>query len=188
MKLLVFDNYDSFTYNLVHAFRNLGVNPTVVRNDEIAVEDASPYDKIVISPGPGIPEESGILLPLLARWKNEKPILGVCLGHQALAMAFGAGLYNLPDVYHGVATPITITDTSDYLFEGLDSGIEVGRYHSWAVDKATLPKEIVVTATDEAGIIMALRHRDLDIRGVQFHPESLLTPQGERMLYNWIRH
>ena len=187
MKVLLFDNYDSFTYNLVHAFRKLGVEADVRRNDKINVEDAAPYDKIVISPGPGIPEEAGILLPLLKRWSAYKPILGVCLGHQALAQNFGARLYNLPEVYHGVGDEIEIK-CDDYLFDGVDKHITVGRYHSWAVDADSVPSELEVTAVDKDGIIMALRHKTLDVRGVQFHPESILTPEGEKILENWLRH
>lgn len=185
MKLLVFDNYDSFTYNLVHAFRQLGVDPDVVRNDKMTVEDAAAYDKIVISPGPGIPEEAGILMPLLERWKTEKPILGVCLGHQAIAQSFGGSLYNMSDVFHGIEDKITIT-ADDYIFAGLPREITVGRYHSWAVENESLPSELEVTAVDRNGIIMALRHKEYDIRGMQFHPESIMTGSGLEILKNWL--
>ena len=188
MKLLVFDNYDSFTYNLVHAFRELGVDPDVIRNDRMSVEDAAPYDKIVISPGPGIPSESGILPELLKRWAPEKPILGVCLGHQAIGENFGATLKNLPEVYHGVATDVNII-ADDYIFEGLPETLKVGRYHSWVVDEENFPNdELEITARDQTGMIMAARHRRYDIHGVQFHPESILTPEGIKILENWIKH
>lgn len=187
MKLLVFDNYDSFTYNLVHAFRKFGIDPDVIRNDKMEVEDASVYDKIVISPGPGIPEEAGVLLPLIQRWKYEKPILGVCLGHQAIAECFGAELSNLSDVYHGIADEITIT-ADDYIFKGLGTKLLVGRYHSWCVSNNKFPQDLEITAIDDNGIIMALRHKTYDIRGVQFHPESILTPHGETILKNWLEH
>lgn len=188
MKVLVFDNYDSFTYNLVHAFRSLGLEPDVVRNDKINVEDASKYDKIVISPGPGIPSESGILPDLLKRWCGEKPILGVCLGHQAIGENYGARLKNLPEVFHGIATDIDIKK-EDYLFEGLDDKIKVGRYHSWVIDDKYFPSdELEILATDDTGMIMAVRHKKYDVRGVQFHPESILTPQGMKIIENWLKH
>lgn len=187
MKLVIIDNYDSFTYNLVHAFRCLGVEPDVFRNDKFDIDDLARYDKIVVSPGPGIPEEAGLLMPMLRRWIGSKPILGVCLGHQAIAEAVGAQLVNLPTVYHGLQDVISL-DESDYIFENLPQQIAVGRYHSWAVDNNRLPECIEVTATDSNGIIMALRHRDYDVRGLQFHPESVLTPQGNTILKNWLTH
>ncbi|MDE6543523.1 MAG: aminodeoxychorismate/anthranilate synthase component II [Muribaculaceae bacterium] len=189
MKLLVFDNYDSFTYNIVHALRQLGVNPDVRRNDAITLDEIDAYDKIIISPGPGIPEEAGLLMPMLERYASVKPILGVCLGHQAIGQHFGARLHNLTDVFHGVATPVVVTDTTDYLFDGLPTEIEVGRYHSWVVDRENFPSDqLEITAVDESGMIMAMRHRWLDIHGVQFHPESVLTPQGMKIIENWLRH
>lgn len=188
MKLLLFDNYDSFTYNIAHALRDLGVEPDVVRNDKISLDEVEKYDKIIISPGPGIPKEAGLLMSLLKRYAGKKPILGVCLGHQAIGENFGATLHNLPEVYHGVATPIKVVK-KDYLFEGLPEEFKVGRYHSWVVDNKNFPTdELEVTAIDENGMIMALRHKIYDIRGVQFHPESILTPEGERMIQNWLRH
>ena len=187
MRLLVFDNYDSFTYNLEHAFRELGVNPDVIRNDKMEVEDASKYDKMVISPGPGIPSEAGILPKLLKRWSKEKPILGVCLGHQAIGESWGASLLNLPEVYHGVATDIDVITKDDYLFKGLPGKIKVGRYHSWVIDEKNFPEnELEITARDDNGMIMGIRHKIYDIRGVQFHPESILTPMGLKILENWI--
>lgn len=184
----MFDNYDSFTYNIVHALRELGEEPDVIRNDQIDLDEVEKYDKIVISPGPGIPEESGLLMALLKRYAEKKPILGVCLGHQAIGENFGAKLQNLPEVYHGVATPISIIK-EDYLFEGLPKEIGVGRYHSWVVDKEGYPEdELEITAVDGNGMIMAQRHKKYDIRGVQFHPESVLTPEGIKIIGNWVRH
>jgi anthranilate synthase component 2 len=187
MRLLILDNYDSFTYNIVHAVRQLGVNPDVVRNDRISLPDFEQYDKIIISPGPGIPSEAGILTQFLAEYADRKPILGVCLGHQAIGERFGARLRNLDDVYHGIQTPINI-NVADYIFDGLDRRLPVGRYHSWIVDTADFPSVLEVTATDEEGNIMAMRHRQFDVRGVQFHPESILTPDGLRIFDNWLKH
>jgi anthranilate synthase component 2 len=186
MKILVFDNYDSFTYNLVHLVENItNQKVTVVRNDQIALEDVAGYDKIILSPGPGIPSEAGLLLPLIKEYASSKSILGVCLGHQAIGEAFGATLENLSTVFHGVATPIKI-DTTNYLFKGLGDTIEVGRYHSWAIASNDLPDILKVTATDENGLIMAIEHTSYDVCGVQFHPESVLTPNGETVIKNWI--
>lgn len=187
-RFLVFDNYDSFTYNIVHTLRQLGISPDVVRNDKIDLEDIEQYDKIVLSPGPGIPTEAGLLMPLLDRYASTKSILGVCLGHQAIGQHFGAKLRNLSKVYHGLQTPINITVNDDYLFDGLPQNINVGRYHSWVVDADGLPPELEITAADENGEIMALRHRKLDIRGVQFHPESILTPDGIKIIENWVKN
>ena len=186
MKILVFDNYDSFTYNIVHALRELGVEPDVIRNDKINLDEVEKYDKIIISPGPGIPEEAGLLMDLLKRYASKKPILGICLGHQAIGQNFGASLTNLPEVYHGVATPITVTK-EDYLFEGIPEEFEVGRYHSWVVDNKDFPSELEITAIDKNGMIMALRHKEYDIRGMQFHPESVLTPLGSKIIENWLK-
>ena len=186
MKILVFDNYDSFTYNLVHLVEKITHQKvTVVRNDQIALEDVVAYDKIILSPGPGIPSEAGLLLPLIKQYAASKPILGVCLGHQAIGEAFGATLENLSTVYHGVATPIKI-DNSNYLFSGLTETIEVGRYHSWVIANKNLPAVLKVTATDENGLIMAIEHESYDVCGVQFHPESVLTPNGEAIIKNWL--
>lgn len=187
MKLLIFDNYDSFTYNIAHAVRALGVEPDVRRNDRITLDEVDAYDKIIISPGPGIPSEAGILPQLLERYASEKPILGVCLGHQAIGERFGAKLRNLSTVYHGVQTPVHLT-ADDYIFAGMPSEFEVGRYHSWVVDKSSLPEELQVTAFSPDGEIMAMRHRVYDVRGVQFHPESILTPYGMTIIENWLRH
>lgn len=186
MKILIFDNYDSFTYNLVHLVKELGYTDVdVFRNDKIALEDVAKYDKIILSPGPGIPSEAGLLLPLIKEYANKKPILGVCLGHQAIGEAFGAQLKNLEDVYHGVATRINITQP-DYIFDTLGKELEVGRYHSWIVDNNGLPDCIEITATDNNGQIMALKHKEFDVHGVQFHPESVLTPAGEIIVKNFL--
>lgn len=187
MKILLLDNYDSFTYNIDHLLRELGVTPDVIRNDKISVEEVGKYDAIVISPGPGIPSEAGILPELLEKYSGIKPILGVCLGEQAIGERFGATLVNLPDVYHGIQSEISI-DNTDYLFNGLPDKIKVGRYHSWAIDPQKTGDEIEVTARSADGNIMAVRHKKYDIRGVQFHPESVLTPDGKKMLENWLDH
>lgn len=185
--ILIFDNYDSFTYNLVHLVKELGYTDVDVhRNDKISLADIAKYDKIILSPGPGIPSEAGLLLPLIKEYAGKKPILGVCLGHQAIGEAFGAKLTNLENVYHGVATQVDIVKP-DYLFDGLGSKIEVGRYHSWIVDPDGLPDCLEVTATDSKGQIMALRHKEYDIHGVQFHPESVLTPAGETIVKNFLK-
>ncbi|HOZ85330.1 MAG TPA: aminodeoxychorismate/anthranilate synthase component II [Niabella sp.] len=188
MKILVFDNYDSFTYNLVHLVEKiLHQKVEVFRNDQIALEKVKDYDKIILSPGPGIPEEAGLLLPLIKEYASSKSILGVCLGQQAIGEAFGGKLVNLSKVYHGIATDCTIIEPDRFLFEGLPAHIEVGRYHSWVVDKKDFPEELEITAVDDNDMIMALRHRTYDVRGVQFHPESVLTPMGEMIMKNWLK-
>ncbi|HEY4964982.1 MAG TPA: aminodeoxychorismate/anthranilate synthase component II, partial [Puia sp.] len=189
MKILVFDNYDSFTYNLVHLVEKIvGDTVDVFRNDQIPMDKVQAYDKIILSPGPGLPAEAGLLLPLIKQYGISKSILGVCLGHQAIGEAFGGKLTNLSKVYHGVATPIQIVPQSPLntrlnadLFNGLTDGFLAGRYHSWVIDPESFPKVLEVTARDANGHIMALRHRTLDILGVQFHPESVLTPDGEQI-------
>ena len=187
MKCLLFDNYDSFTYNLHHILLELGVDTDVRRNDKISLDEVDVYDKIVLSPGPGIPSEAGLLLPLIKRYAPTKSILGVCLGEQAIAEAFGAKLLNLDDVYHGVCSDIRVL-VKDPIFEGLDPGFRAGRYHSWVVSKEHLPECLEVTAIDaEEGYIMGIRHREYDVRGIQFHPESVLTPQGKTIIKNWTR-
>ncbi|MBI1341790.1 MAG: aminodeoxychorismate/anthranilate synthase component II [Terrimonas sp.] len=191
MKVLVFDNYDSFTYNLVHLVEKIThARVDVFRNDQIAMEAIRSYDKIILSPGPGIPEEAGLLLPLIREYASSKSILGVCLGHQAIGEAFGGTLVNLTTVYHGVATPIFVENKTvaarSGLFRGLPDEIEVGRYHSWVISDVDFPKELVITARDEGGMIMALQHTTYDVQGVQFHPESVLTPMGETILRNWL--
>ncbi|NIG57156.1 aminodeoxychorismate/anthranilate synthase component II [Chitinophaga sp. Cy-1792] len=187
MNILVFDNYDSFTYNLVHLVEKIiDGKVTVVRNDEIPLEKVNDYDKIILSPGPGIPEEAGLLLPLIKEYAPSKSIFGVCLGQQAIGQAFGASLINLKEVYHGVATNVKVVNNSGRIFKNLPEELEVGRYHSWVVDENTLPSELIVTAKDEEGFIMALQHEKYDVSGVQFHPESVLTPMGEQILRNWL--
>ncbi len=186
MKILVFDNYDSFTYNLVHAVKKLGFYDLEVhRNDQITLDEINRFDKIILSPGPGVPSESGILLDVIKRYAPSKSILGVCLGEQAIAEAFGGGLINLPEVHHGVSSEIEVIE-DDLLFDGLPAKLEVGRYHSWAAEKSSLPECLRITAVDGEGMIMALAHKEYDVRGVQFHPESVLTPEGEIMLKNWL--
>lgn len=187
MNILVFDNYDSFTYNLVHLVEKIiNGKVTVVRNDEIPLEKVNAYDKIILSPGPGIPEEAGLLLPLIKEYAPTKSIFGVCLGQQAIGQAFGASLTNLKEVYHGVATNINIIKEDGRLFKDLPKQILAGRYHSWVIDESTLPAELTITAKDEDGFIMALQHNKYDVSGVQFHPESVLTPQGEKIVRNWL--
>lgn len=187
MKILVFDNYDSFTYNLVHLVEKITHEKvSIFRNDQIALEDVKQYDKIILSPGPGIPVEAGLLLPLIKEYASSKSILGVCLGHQAIGEAFGGTLINLDTVYHGVATPIKINCKNSKILSGLGEEILVGRYHSWIVSDENFPSILEVTARDENGYIMGLQHKTLDVQGVQFHPESVLTPDGERMMRNWL--
>jgi anthranilate synthase component 2 len=186
MKLLVFDNYDSFTFNLVQLVENItGLPVAVYRNDQISLEQIEAYDKIILSPGPGLPEEAGLLLPLIRKYAPTKSILGVCLGHQAIGEVFGGKLINLKQVFHGVATPISVIREVP-LFKGMEAVFPVGRYHSWVVSRESFPEELEVTAEDEQGYIMALQHRSYDVTGVQFHPESVLTPQGEQILRNWL--
>jgi anthranilate synthase component II len=204
-KILVFDNYDSFTYNLVHLVEKIiHEKVDVYRNDQIALEKVKEFDKIILSPGPGIPEEAGLLLPLIKEYASSKSILGVCLGHQAIGQAFGGKLINLSSVFHGVATPVKVVkrqtsnvkddDVSRFiahvsrdLFENLPNELEVGRYHSWVVSKENFPGELEITAEDQNGMIMALQHKTYDVQGVQFHPESVLTPKGEDIMRNWLK-
>lgn len=217
MKILVFDNYDSFTYNLVHLVEKiLHQKVEVHRNDQIPLEEVKAYDKIILSPGPGIPEEAGLLLPLIKEYAASKSILGVCLGHQAIGQAFGGKLINLSTVYHGVATPVQLVNrekangkgqkakekqkvgasndashspltTHHSLFYGLPNEFEVGRYHSWVVSEEDFPQDLEITARDANNYIMALQHKTYDVQGVQFHPESVLTPRGEEILRNWLK-
>ena len=204
-RILVFDNYDSFTYNLVHLVEKLLHQKVEVhRNDQLPLEKVKEFDKIILSPGPGLPSEAGLLLPLIREYAASKPILGVCLGHQAIGEVFGATLVNLSTVYHGVATPIRILGEENgaqngvanggakgrpmrsALFEGLSSSFEAGRYHSWIVSDEGFPEELEVTARDDNGYIMGLQHKRFDVQGVQFHPESVLTPEGDRIMRNWL--
>lgn len=190
MKILVFDNYDSFTYNLVHLVGKILSQPVeVFRNDEISLEAIKNFDKIILSPGPGIPSEAGILLPLVKEYAATKSILGVCLGHQAIGEAFGGSLLNLDTVFHGVATKVTVEEgySGTGLFRDIPESFETGRYHSWIVNEDDFPADLEITARDENGYIMAMQHRRFDIRGVQFHPESVLTPLGEKLLFNWLK-
>lgn len=184
-KILILDNYDSFTYNIVHLVNELGVETDVFRNDRITVEEVGQYDRIILSPGPGLPCEAGILPELIRRYAPKKSILGICLGEQAIGECFGATLENLSEVYHGVHTPVQVI-AEEKMFEGLGDHFEVGRYHSWVVSRKSLPDCLTVTAEDAHGQIMALAHKTYDVRGVQFHPESIMTPQGKKMIANWL--
>jgi anthranilate synthase component 2 len=205
MKIVIIDNYDSFTYNLSHLVKELGAEVIVLRNDQFQLEELEQYSKIILSPGPGIPSEAGLLLDVIRTYAGRKPILGVCLGHQAIGEVFGAQLENLSDVFHGVATPCHIvqekeaagvtpaiegreetTRPIDPLFFGLDENITVGRYHSWVVARKGMPDCLEVTAVSDEGQIMALRHKEMNVRGIQFHPESVLTPDGKRIIQNWL--
>ena len=191
MNIGIIDNYDSFTYNLSHLVKELGADVTVLRNDKFQLQDLEPFDKIILSPGPGIPSEAGLLLDVIKHYASVKPILGVCLGHQAIAEAFGGSLINLTEVFHGVATEgsiLTLGQEKDYIFRGLPERITMGRYHSWVVNRDTLPECLQVTAESDEHQIMALRHKDYDIRGIQFHPESVLTPQGKDIIANWMNN
>lgn len=184
-KILVIDNYDSFTYNLVHYLEDLDCDVTVRRNDKLTLDDVAPFDKIVLSPGSGIPDEAGLLKAIIAEYAPTKSILGVCLGQQAIGEVFGGTLENLENVYHGVATKITLSVDDEVLFKGLDKTFDVGRYHSWVVN-ADLPEVLEATSFDENGQVMSLRHKVYDVRGVQYHPESVLTPNGKQILKNWV--
>ncbi|MEH6537649.1 MAG: aminodeoxychorismate/anthranilate synthase component II [Psychroserpens sp.] len=185
MKVLVIDNYDSFTYNLVHYLEDLNCEVTVKRNDKLSLEEVDAFQKIVLSPGPGIPDEAGLLKAIIKTYAPTKSILGVCLGQQAIGEVFGGSLINLDEVYHGVATQVEITVDDETLFNNMDKTIEVGRYHSWVVN-ANLPEELEATSFDENGQVMSLRHRVYDVKGVQYHPESVLTPNGKQILENWV--
>lgn len=186
-KILVIDNYDSFTYNLVHYIDKLtGTYPAVFRNDEIGLDEVGEYDKILLSPGPGIPEEAGICIDLIRRYGPEKSILGICLGHQAIGQAFGAEIVNLSLVYHGIATPVNVTDLSEPLFHNIPTKFVAGRYHSWVVSRDGLPGCLTITSEDDMGIIMGISHRQYNVRGLQFHPESVLTENGMEIIRNWL--
>ena len=187
-EVVIIDNYDSFTFNLVHLLNECGYEATVWRNDKFALEDLEGFDKIMLSPGPGIPSESGLLLDVIKEYGDRKSILGVCLGLQAIAEVYGGKLYNLSKPVHGTATPIKILKADDVLFQDLPHSFKVGRYHSWAVEKENLPPELEITAVDEEGVIMAASHRTFDVRGVQFHPESILSEHGVKLISNWLTH
>ena len=184
--IVIIDNYDSFTYNLAHLVKELGAEVDVLRNDKFELEELEKYDKIILSPGPGIPEEAGLLLEVIRTYAGRKPILGVCLGEQAIGQAFGGKLTNLSEVFHGIQTNVKIKN-KDYIFDGLPTEIPVGRYHSWVVDADGFPEELVVTAISPEGQIMALKHREYDVHGIQFHPESVLTPDGKQIVGNWLK-
>lgn len=185
-KILILDNYDSFTFNLCHLVKELGETDVEVRrNDKVDLDEIERFDKIILSPGPGIPGEAGLLLPVISRYAGTKSMLGVCLGHQAIGQAFGARLINLSDVYHGVQTPVKIT-ADDSIFKGMKREILAGRYHSWVIDPDTLPEELEVTAESNEKQIMAIRHKRFDLHGIQFHPESILTPQGKTIISNFL--
>ena len=186
-KILVIDNYDSFTYNLVHLLRRHTSEITVLKNDEISIDDVEQFDKLLFSPGPGIPIEAGNMCLLIKTFAGKKPMLGVCLGHQAIGEVFGGTLENLSKVYHGVATKIELIG-KDYLFDNVPQQFSVGRYHSWVISENKFPGELVATAIDGTGMIMAIAHRQYDIKGVQFHPESIMTEHGETIIANWIKH
>ena len=188
MKILILDNYDSFTYNLVHVVRALGFTPDVIRNDKITTNEVAAYDKIMLSPGPGIPDEAGIMKEVIRRLSPSKSILGVCLGHQGIAEVFGASLFNIPAVLHGVTSISQVTDHEEYLFRDVSRQFQATHYHSWAVKPETINGDLKITALNEEGLVMALRHVHYDVRGVQFHPESIMTPEGPKMIENWLKH
>lgn len=185
-RILVIDNYDSFTFNLVHLLHQCGYEATVWRNDKFELKDVAPFDKILLSPGPGIPEEAGLLLDVIREYGPTKSILGICLGQQAIAEVYGGRLYNLAKPVHGTATPLIITDPDEALFNGLPNSFPAGRYHSWAVSREGFPDTLRITAEDEEGVIMGLSHKTLDVKGLQFHPESVLTAHGKEMMANWL--
>lgn len=187
MKIIIIDNYDSFTYNLVHAIRKISGEPVrVVRNDEVSMEEVEEFDKIVLSPGPGLPSESGMLIPVIREFAPRKSILGVCLGHQAIGEVFGGRLVNMNKVLHGIATPVSIVSRTSSLFDGIPDQFDAGRYHSWIVDNDGFPDCLEITSVDNENRIMSLRHKEFKVEGVQFHPESVLTPMGEKLIENWL--
>lgn len=187
MKTVIIDNYDSFTYNLAHLVKELGAEVSVVRNDQFRLSELKPFDKIILSPGPGIPTEAGLLMDVIDAYASVKPILGVCLGHQAIGEYFGGKLTNLSQVFHGIASTISIT-APDYIYKELPAQVQVGRYHSWVVDNEGLSDCLEVTSVSEEGQIMSLRHKQYDVRGIQYHPESVLTPEGRKIIANWLKH
>jgi anthranilate synthase component II len=186
MKILVIDNYDSFTYNLVHIIRELGHSMDIFRNDKITVEEVKKYDKILLSPGPGIPDEAGIMKEVIKVYGATKSILGVCLGHQGIAEVFGGTLYNIPNVLHGVTSSVEVLDTQEKIFQGVPNFFTACHYHSWAVKKEGLPSDLSITASNKEGLVMAIAHKRMDVRGVQFHPESIMTEHGQKMISNWL--
>jgi anthranilate synthase component 2 len=188
MKILVLDNYDSFTYNLVHIVRALGYALDIYRNDKIALEDVKNYDKIMLSPGPGIPDEAGIMKKVISTYGPTKSILGVCLGHQGIGEVYGAKLFNIPKVLHGVTSITEVKDNEEYLFKGIPKTFQATHYHSWAVVPESINGELKITAVNNEGLVMALAHKKYDVRGVQFHPESIMTPEGPKMIENWLKN
>ncbi len=188
MKILILDNYDSFTYNLVHIVRELNYDYDVFRNDKIALEAVGKYDKILLSPGPGIPDEAGIMKALIQTYAASKSILGICLGHQGIAEVFGASLFNIPKVLHGVTSQTSVEDNDEVLFKNVPPTFQVCHYHSWAVSPESLTPDLVVTARNTEGMIMGIRHKKYDVRGLQFHPESIMTPEGPKMMANWLKN
>ncbi len=188
MKILVIDNYDSFTYNLVHIIRALGQPIDIFRNDKIEVEAVKKYDKILLSPGPGIPDEAGIMKQVVKEYGSSKSILGICLGHQGIAEVYGAKLFNIPKVLHGVTSTGTVSDRSDYLFKHVTDSFQATHYHSWAVMPESITPDLKVTAVNGDGLIMGLSHVSFDVKGLQFHPESIMTPEGPKMIQNWLTH
>lgn len=187
-KILVVDNYDSFTFNLVHLLQECGMDCTVLRNDKFLLQDVAAYDKILLSPGPGIPEEAGLLLDVIRTYGNSKSILGICLGQQAIAEVYGGKLFNLKKPVHGTATPLKILTRDEPLFKGLPERFMIGRYHSWAVDKLGFPDVLEITAVDDDGVIMAVSHKEYDVKGLQFHPESVLSEHGKKLIENWLNN
>jgi anthranilate synthase component 2 len=188
MKILVLDNYDSFTYNLVHIIRELGHAMDIFRNDKLKVEDVKKYDKILLSPGPGIPDEAGIMKEVIREYGPSKSILGVCLGHQGIGEVFGAKLFNIPKVLHGVTSVTKVTDPAEYLFKNVTPEFQATHYHSWAVVPETIHGDLKVTAMNDEGLVMGLSHVKYDVKGVQFHPESIMTPEGPKIIANWLKH
>jgi anthranilate synthase component II len=188
MKILVLDNYDSFTYNLVHLIRENGYAVDIYRNDKISLEDVGRYDKILLSPGPGIPDEAGIMKKVVKEYGSTKSILGICLGHQGIAEVYGASLFNIPKVLHGVTSLTEIKDPDEYLFKGVPLQFQATHYHSWAVLPESISPELKVTAVNDEGMIMGLRHKKYDVKGLQFHPESIMTSEGPKMIKNWLNN
>ncbi len=187
MKILVLDNYDSFTYNLVHILRALGHSPEIFRNDKIGIEAVKNYDKILLSPGPGIPDEAGIMKQVIKEYASSKSILGICLGHQGIGEVFGAKLFNIPKVLHGVTSIAEVVDTNEKLFQAVSPKFQATHYHSWAILPESIPAELKVTAVNDEGLVMAMAHAKFDVRGLQFHPESVMTPEGPKMIENWLK-
>ena len=184
--IVIIDNYDSFTYNLVHYLEDLNCSVSVIRNDEFELDELEKFDKILLSPGPGLPSEAGLLKEVIVKYATTKSILGICLGQQAIGEVFGGSLINLSKVYHGIASKVQIIVRDEPLFNGLENEIEVGRYHSWVISKENFPPDLEITSIDENGEVMSIRHKTYDIKGLQYHPESVLTPQGKKILENWI--